>query len=99
MSRPSPNVIALRAYTEKPGTKPVAAKGKFKGNDTPSPWTLVFDTETTIDAAQQIRVGFFQVYKSYGRKWCLTELKKAAYQVEMVVCQAAHSTEEIRHHE
>ena len=63
MSRPSPNVIALRAYTEKPGAKPVAAKGKFKGNDTPSPWTLVFDTETTIDAAQQIRVGFFQVYK------------------------------------
>ena len=63
MSRPSPNVIALRAYTEKPGAKPVAAKGKFKGNDTPSPWTLVFDTETTTDAAQQIRVGFFQVYK------------------------------------
>ena len=24
---------------------------------------------------------------SYGRKWCLTELKKAAYQVEMVVCK------------
>ena len=63
MSRPSPNVIALRAYTEKPGAKPVAAKGKFKGNDIPSPWTLVFDTETTIDAAQQIRVGFFKVYK------------------------------------
>jgi len=42
---------------------PVASKGKFKGNDTPSPWTLVFDTETTIDAAQQLRVGFYQVRK------------------------------------
>ena len=45
---------------------PVASKGKFKGNDTPSPWTLVFDTETTIDAAQQLRVGFYQVRKDEG---------------------------------
>lgn len=63
MNRPSPNQIAIRAYTEKPGAKAVASKGKFKSDDTPSPWTLVIDTETTIDAAQQLRVGFFQVRK------------------------------------
>jgi hypothetical protein len=66
MTRPSPKQIAIRAYTEKPGAMPVASKGKFKGNDTPSPWTLVFDTETTIDAAQQLRVGFYQVRKDEG---------------------------------
>ena len=63
MSRPSPSTIALRAYTEKPGSKPVASKGEFMADEV-SPWTVVFDTETTIDAAQQLRVGFFQVRKS-----------------------------------
>ena len=63
LSGPSPSTIALRAYTEKPGSKPVAAKSRTKNKDQASPWTLVFDTETTIDAAQQLRVGVFQVRK------------------------------------
>ena len=62
MSRPSPSTIALRAYTEKPGAQPVASKGKAQA-DEGSPWSVVFDTETTMDAAQQLRLGFFQVRK------------------------------------
>ncbi len=54
----------MRAYTEKPGAKPLGSKQGAKGNDEPSEWALVFDCETTIDAAQRLRVGFFQVRKS-----------------------------------
>ena len=60
MSPPSPSTVALRAYTEKPDSKPVASKDRLRA-DQVSPWTVVFDTETTIDAAQQLRLGFFQV--------------------------------------
>ena len=35
----------------------------------------------------KVSLGLVEGIKSYGRKWCLTELKKAAYQVEMVVCK------------
>lgn len=55
--------IAIRAYTEKPGSMPIAAKPPRKSLDEPSPWTLIFDTETTVDACQTLRVGFAQVRK------------------------------------
>lgn len=64
MSLKSPAEIFVRAYTEKPGSQPLGSKQGAKGNDEPSEWALVFDCETTIDAAQRLRVGFFQVRKS-----------------------------------
>jgi len=63
VATPSPQEIFVRAYTEKPGAKPLGSKQGAKGNDEPSEWALVFDCETTIDAAQRLRVGFFQVRK------------------------------------
>lgn len=52
--------IAVRAYTERPGEEPLGAKPLGSGLQA-SPWTLVFDCETTIDASQSLRLGFFQV--------------------------------------
>ena len=54
--------IAIRAYTERPDQEPLGAKPLGRESE-PSPWTLVFDCETTTDAIQQLRVGFFQVRK------------------------------------
>lgn len=56
--------IFVRAYTEKTGQKPLASKGSGPRLDEPSPWTLVFDTETTVDAAQTLRFGICQIRKS-----------------------------------
>lgn len=53
--------IYLRAYTEKPGMKPVAQKSGSIRIDAPSPVTLIFDTETTTDAAQTLRFGVCQI--------------------------------------
>ena len=63
MSRPPPEQIAVRAYTEVPGKVPVCAKVQGRGLDESSAYTLVFDCETGIDAAQSLRVGFYQVRK------------------------------------
>ncbi|WP_417476656.1 hypothetical protein [Maricaulis sp.] len=63
MSRQAPDQIAVRAYTEVPGKQPVGAKVQGRGLDEPSAYTLVFDCETDIDAAQSLRVGFYQVRK------------------------------------
>ena len=63
MSKPTPNHIAVRCYTEVPDSKPVGGKSKRSRLDTPSEWALVFDCETTIDASQALRVGVFQVRK------------------------------------
>jgi len=60
MSR-SPTEMGVRAYTETPGAVPLGSKPTAKGNDQASVWALVFDCETSIDAAQRLRVGFFQV--------------------------------------
>jgi hypothetical protein len=54
--------IAIRAFTEKPDQKPLGALPFGKSVD-PSVWTLVFDCETTIDATQHLKFGFFQIYK------------------------------------
>jgi hypothetical protein len=52
--------IAIRAYSERPGREPLGAKPPSTGLEA-SPWTLVFDCETTIDATQRLRFGFYQV--------------------------------------
>jgi hypothetical protein len=52
--------IAVRVYSEQPRRKRWGARLPKSGIEA-SPWTLVFDCETTIDAAQQLRFGFFQI--------------------------------------
>lgn len=59
----SPNTIALRAYTARPAAKPLAQRTGRGGLNEPSPWTLVFDTETRTDPSQALRVGFYQLCK------------------------------------
>ena len=56
--------IALRAYTGPTITElPNAAKPPKRERKAPPPasdWTLVFDCETTTDAAQALRIGSYQ---------------------------------------
>ena len=59
MTLPSPDQIAVRAYTEKPGFVPRNPSSSDIG---PSPWSVTFDTETTTDPSQELRVGFYQVH-------------------------------------
>lgn len=61
MTIPSPDTVAVRAYTEKPNAKPLAKGVRHGGLDEPSPWVLVFDTETRIDPSQAVRVGCYQL--------------------------------------
>jgi hypothetical protein len=51
--------IAIRAYTERPDREPLGNLPSKLGL-TASKWTVVFDCETSIDATQRLRVGFFQ---------------------------------------
>lgn len=52
--------IAIRAYAEKPNTGR-ARRAAAAALAEPSPWTVVFDTETTTDPAQSLRLGAYQV--------------------------------------
>jgi hypothetical protein len=52
--------IAIRAYSEDPNRDPVSTRPPTEEIDA-SPWTLVFDCETTTDATQRLRVGFYQL--------------------------------------
>ncbi len=57
--------IAIRAFAspaEQAGDKKTAHKPWAKPAS-PSEWTLVFDTETTVDAAQRLRIGAYQFRK------------------------------------
>ena len=61
--------IAIRAYvvpTERktPDAGDVKSKPKSKRSMPASPWSLVFDTETTTDAAQALRFGTYQLRKA-----------------------------------
>jgi hypothetical protein len=59
--------IALRAYVPPPPAKPSATpphETRSHKPTSPSAWTLVFDTETTVDAAQRLRVGAYQFRKA-----------------------------------
>ena len=60
--------VALRAYVPT-GRKANTWRGYDLG---PSDWTLIFDTETTIDARQALKFGVYQVRKD-------TELWEAGY--------------------
>lgn len=52
--------ISLRAYVPKrDGRRPIIGQS----NQGPSEYTLIFDTETTIDASQSLRFGVYQVRK------------------------------------
>jgi len=53
--------IAVRAYAEP--LKQPSPKRQKKRSAPPSVWTLVFDTETTVDASQRLRFGTYRVYK------------------------------------
>ena len=53
--------IAVRAYV--PVDRAPAYDGPRKPKLGPSEYTLIFDTETNTDAAQQLRFGWFQVRK------------------------------------
>ena len=60
-----PLPIAVRAYVCKADQKPklpIKKTGRRK-RPVPSEWVLVFDTETTTDAAQKLRFGTYQVRK------------------------------------
>ncbi len=52
--------LAIRAYTERPDQQALGSR-KPSPDLEPSEWTLIFDCETTIDAVQRVRFGFFQV--------------------------------------
>jgi hypothetical protein len=52
-------VIAIRAYAERPGREPLGSLPRKVGL-TASRYAVVFDCETSIDATQRLRVGFFQ---------------------------------------
>ena len=57
--------IAVRAFALPPG-EPIedrSARQRRSKPVAPSEWTLVFDTETTIDPAQQLRIGAYQLRK------------------------------------
>lgn len=56
--------IAVRAYTTtKEATKATSPKGMSPRRAKASEWTLVFDTETTVDARQALRFGSYLVFK------------------------------------
>lgn len=52
--------IAVRAYSERPGRQPLGSRAPSPGIGA-SERTLVLDCETTIEAAQRLRFGFFQI--------------------------------------
>jgi hypothetical protein len=58
--------IALRAYVPPPPTKLNAQPprdARSRKSTPPSEWTLLLDTETTVDASQRLRVGAYQFRK------------------------------------
>ena len=56
--------IAVRAFAPPPPKPKEQTSAKRSGKSaSPSEWTLVFDTETTVDAAQRLRIGVYQLHK------------------------------------
>src|SRR5690348_6868550 len=50
--------IAVRAYGVREGKRAPRLEFSLRG---PSPWFLIFDCETTTDAAQRLRIGAYQL--------------------------------------
>jgi hypothetical protein len=60
--KPRELTIAVRAYAQP--VKPSKRKTSYLGGlNKPSRWTLVFDTETTADAALSLRLGVYHLYE------------------------------------
>ena len=62
--------IALRAYPEPPDQPQGRTVKAPKRDIGPSAWVLVFDTETTTDHAQALRVGAYELLKADELKEC-----------------------------
>ena len=66
-SEPDPLPIAVRAFAPPPAAKTKRREEPLESDRgkpaPPSEWTLVFDTETTVDAAQRLRIGAYQFRK------------------------------------
>jgi hypothetical protein len=62
---PDPLPIAVRAFAPPPAksSNKTAARKQWGKPAPSSDWTLVFDTETTVDAAQRLRIGAYQLRK------------------------------------
>jgi DNA polymerase family B len=58
----NPTTIAVRAFTELLERKGPDGK-RYVADPGASNWTLVFDTETTVDERQALRFGFYQLRK------------------------------------
>jgi hypothetical protein len=59
---PDSFAIAVRAFAPpppKPGAEP-SSKRRTGKPAPPSEWTLIFDTETSVDASQRLRIGAYQ---------------------------------------
>jgi len=65
-SEPDHLPIAVRAFAPPPQepTNKKPARKRWSKPAPPSEWTLVFGTETTVDAAQRLRIGAYQFRKS-----------------------------------
>jgi hypothetical protein len=61
---PEPSPVAVRAYAPLAGRNPSPARYHREPRPGPSEWVLVFDCETTTDAAQQLRFGTYQVRRA-----------------------------------
>jgi hypothetical protein len=65
LPEPDRLAIAVRAFAPSPA-KPDADLSRKARSGKPAPpseWTLVFDTETTVDASQRLRIGAYQFRK------------------------------------
>jgi hypothetical protein len=64
---PEPRSIAVRAFvTPKHGNSASSPNVPHQSSPGPSEWSLVFDTETTSNALQQLRFGVYQVRRGDG---------------------------------
>lgn len=54
--------VAVRAWAT-PDKKPRPRRGAARVDQGPSGWTLVFDTETTTDPGQGLRIGCYQLLR------------------------------------
>jgi hypothetical protein len=61
-AKPRELTIAVRAYATP--VKPTKKNAPGGGLKKPSRWTLVFDTETTVDHAQTLRLGVYHLYEA-----------------------------------
>lgn len=60
-----PSTLAIRAFVERRDDSIFSGQGFRRPNELgPSDYTLIFDTETNTDSAQQIRLGCFQLRKA-----------------------------------